>query len=242
MEPHCVFEGLTFSASTGVSSLFGYARAMSDAPKVLGHEFRHGYHIPLGLGNHNYSEYVTNYLRNPFLKELLFKDFERIQEDIRQDISKTMQGLSEEDASQFVGQICSFFDLSSSEIADLPEKLALAAINSIWDDPEEIQNIIGVQMVGDTLFINRLSDLNVSLSLGKSVSWTHLSGDKQQQERALHFQESERPPVTDPRAKEFIRQFYEKYSILSETSLNHPTHEALCILQILHGVTGLVRD
>jgi hypothetical protein len=242
MEPHCVFEGLTFCASTEVSSLLGYARVISDAPEVLGHEFRHGYHIPLGLGNHNYSEYVENYLHNPFLKELLFKDFERIQEDIRQDILKTMQELSEEDAPQFVGQICSFFNLSSLENADLPEKLALAAINSIWDDQEEIQNIIGVQMVGDTLFINRLSDLNVSLSRGKSVHWTHLSGDKQQHERSIHFQELERPPVTDPRAKDFIRQFYEKYSILSETPLNHPTPEALLVLQILHGVTGLVRN
>jgi hypothetical protein len=260
MEPNYVLECLTFSTSMEVSSFFGYAKTLSEAPKMLGHEFRHGYHIPLGLGSNCYLEYIVNYLRNPFLKDLLFKDFEQIQKNIGQDILKTMRGLSEKDTSQFVEQICSFFGLLSSwktpkfmKVAstlqdrdtffqELSGKLALVAINSIWDDPEEIQNIIGVQMVGDTLFINRLSDLNVSLSEGKSVHWTHLSGDKAYQKRVVHFEESERPQVTDLRAKEFIRQFYEKYSILCETSLNHPTNEALRTLQILHGLTGLVQD
>ncbi|MDR1236394.1 MAG: hypothetical protein LBJ96_05295, partial [Holosporaceae bacterium] len=42
--------------------------------------------------------------------------------------------------------------------------------------------------------------------------------------------------------EEFVRRFFRKYSILSETLLNHPTPETLRTLQTLHEVTGLVTE
>ncbi|MDR2782098.1 MAG: hypothetical protein LBB21_06655, partial [Holosporaceae bacterium] len=241
----------------------GYEEIVLSADAILAHEFRHGYHIPLGLGNIGYSRYVIDYLKTPFIKDLLFKDFEQIRDNIRQSISASMDGLSGEDIAQFVEQIESYFGLSGLKITeyhqetpdflkvtsdmsdrqafigDLSEKLALIAINSIWGDSEEIQNIIGVQVVGKTLFVNMLSDLDASVADGKAVRWTHLGTDKEF-DRKSWLSKEKMAALTNPVALLFITDFYAKYPILANAPLNHPTPNALKALEVLHGVTGLI--
>jgi hypothetical protein len=252
---------ITFTATEEKPSVLGYEKATLSADAILAHEFRHGYHIP--LGGHDYSRYIIDYLKNPFMKELLFNDFDQIQVGIKQSLFASMNGLSDEDVAQFVEQVKSHFGLSSSGtpsdheetpdflkvtsevsdrqafIGDLSEKLALIAINSIWDDPEEIQNIIGVQVVGKTLFVNMLSDLDASVADGKTVRWTHLGTDKEFDRKNLLSKEKI-AALTNPVALLFITDFYAKYSILADAPLNHPTPNALKALEILHGVTGLI--
>jgi hypothetical protein len=200
------------------------------------------------------------------MKELLFNDFDQIRGGIEQSLSTIMNGLSsDEDVAQFVEQVKSHFGLSGSWtlsnleetpdflrvtsempdrqafIGDLSEKLALIAINPIWGDSEEIQNIIGVQVVGKTLFVNMLSDLDASVADGKAVRWTHLGTDKEFDRKSLLSKEK-MAALTNPVAMLFITDFYAKYSILADAPLNHPTPNAFKALEILHGITGLVQD
>jgi hypothetical protein len=253
MDPQRSFEAITFTTAKEKSSILGYEKTTFIAPGVLAHEFRHGYHLPLGLGSHDDSKYLIDCLGNFFMKDLLFPDFEQIRDGIKQHIEGILAGLSEADAAQFSEQIRSYFNLSwmprfLENVPDpsdrvsfaeiLSHKLALAATTQIWDDPEEINNIIGIQIVGKTLFVNRLSDLNVSIADGRRVSWTHLGGDKERLKRGLLLEEEGKAPVTAPIVKQFIMNFHTNYGVLSDIPLNHPTPEALRVLEILHNVKG----
>jgi hypothetical protein len=250
---------VTFTATEEKPSVLGYKKITLGTDAILAHEFRHGYHIPMGLGGPNYSRYVIDYLNNPFMKELLFKDFDQIHASIERSLLAKISGLSDEDVVQFVEQVKSYFDLSNLEttsdslkvtfdisdrqafIGDLAKKLALIGTNLIWGDSEEIQNIIGVQVVGETLFVNRLSDLDASIADGGTVRWTHLGADRELLQKGGFFKEKE-SPVPDSAAGQFIKESYDMYSILSDSPLNHPTPKALKALEILHGVTGLVQN
>jgi hypothetical protein len=187
------------------------------------------------------------------MKDLLFHDFEQIREGIKQCIAETLEGLSEAEAAQFNEQIRSYFtppwipgflaevpDPSNRDLFPevLSNKLASVAITQIWDDPEEINNIIGIQIVGKTLFVNRLSDLNASIADKRRIRWTHICGSKEYLKKHLLLEEESKTPVTNSAAKQFIAGFYNNFGILTDAPLNHPTPEALRTLEILHGVPG----
>jgi hypothetical protein len=245
VDPKFSLEVLTFTATQVKPSVLGYEKITLDTPAILAHEFRHGYHLPLGLGIYDDSTYLQNYLSNPFMKDLLFQDFYQIRSDLKQDITEILGKLSEVDAVQFSEQIKSYFtlplmlDLSDKTLLaeSLSDKLALETITQIWGDPEEIQNIIGIQIVGKTLFVNRLSDLNVSITKGERPRWTHLSGNKEHLKNNLLPKGKDNAPVTNIAAQQFIMNFHAKYGTLADLPLNHPATKALRVLEILHNVS-----
>ncbi|GHU20263.1 hypothetical protein FACS189472_11310 [Alphaproteobacteria bacterium] len=171
---------------------------------ALDHESGHAMHISLGIGA-CCVKFLEEYYQHPFLKELMFSGCDQLKLKVEQKITEFLQGLQGDDLKRFSDDIRRHFALhpdgenrlTSSrldplifEISDdtdeqgkfaseLAHKLSLTVIGKLWNNcPEEIFNIIGVQLVDGILVGSTLSDLDVSLEKQTSVRWPYFLFDK----------------------------------------------------------------
>ncbi|GHT91953.1 hypothetical protein FACS1894122_05120 [Alphaproteobacteria bacterium] len=227
----------------GEISILGYKKASKkDISALFRHELKHAVNGICGLAgsvfDRRYSEYHEEYMNNPFLKDLLFSDVDKMRIEIKASIATFLGKLSKEEKVAFVDSMKEFCDIALSYEAEKDEdkfvddvafKLAVT-VTDVWNLPEEINNIIGVQLVGDVLYVNMLSDLDSSLEKQEAFRWTHMYDFD-----ALDEQKSEVRLVslTDQNARTFMKEFYTKYIT---SPFNHPTEKALNTLLKLHGI------
>jgi hypothetical protein len=230
-----------------------HAEIETDASSVLRHEFGHGIQSALGFEDSK-RNFAVDYMENPFIKELLFSDFDRIRSEIKQRLSDVLKTFSQDEIESFRDSIINRFDPGPSpqtvekkpmeitasihdknafaeEVANI---LAVHCVSIIWLSVPEIYNIIGLIFEGKTLCINTLCDMKASFELGKSTRWTHLPGHLiSYEERA---EKDKRSSPMNKKTADFMNWYYDAYEYTTE-KLNHPTPRALKALEILHGIT-----
>ncbi|MDR1289423.1 MAG: hypothetical protein LBJ77_03505 [Holosporales bacterium] len=64
------------------------------------------------------------------------------------------------------------FDNLNSD-ASLPPQLRSLFSYNLWDDVKEILQIAGIYFFDNKIIINKLSDLDLAVSIGNPISWTH---------------------------------------------------------------------
>ncbi|GHT91959.1 hypothetical protein FACS1894122_05140 [Alphaproteobacteria bacterium] len=200
-EPTMEYPFLTIGCSDMQFNIQGLVPALtlvSGSMKItllnaLMHEFNHGTHTSLGLGNYSLP-FLENYFANPFLKELMFNRLEDLKSIIGQKIStalnqfgkdncllelfrKTMQDFLIDYAGSGVKVSPITADILQQKdefMKELTHKLALRAIGEMWHCcSEETNNLIGIQLVENTLFINTLSDMDCSLEKMEAIRWPY---------------------------------------------------------------------
>ncbi|MDR1551374.1 MAG: hypothetical protein LBS14_01705 [Holosporaceae bacterium] len=193
------------------------------------HELRHGIHVVLGLTESD-PEYAETYRNHPFMKDLLFKDYDLVFEDIEGQLGSIMSGLQPEVVPQFIEEVKSYFSLpdqgpEEESIEYLAKHVSLGILDWLWLEKEEVFNIIGVQLGPDkSIIVDRLSDFDVYLAEGCPPPWTHMSDQKKTNS------------ATNPAARGFIDRVQALCLPSPGTAVYMPTPEALAALRVLHGL------
>ncbi|MDR0677629.1 MAG: hypothetical protein LBF57_03085 [Holosporaceae bacterium] len=242
--PNLTCDGPTISPVKTAPSILGYPLYPEKMTEAFNHELRHSIHKNLGLfSDENLCEKC---MEVPFIKELLFNDFQKIQEQIEKDIGKTLPNTSKETIDTFLNNITGFMpreffqNFSKEKIAEDPMgfikelsmRLAYHVVDGITGGEEETHNIIGLFFSNGILYVDRINDYVAAHEQKQPLPWTHL-GYKELMKSMLNLDDHLKYCTMADYSKVFIRKCSKR--MLSTNPLNHPTPDALQILEILHG-------
>jgi hypothetical protein len=200
------------------SGFLGYGSTTVGASKVVSHELGHAIYNALGLTGKNATNYLCYYLENPFLKQLLYNDFDEIYTSIKLEGFEYLKNLSDEEIEELRREMVGQLEQKKVNVPSvLMKKMvdkeifletaiyykAVLLVNDMWDNEKEIFNIIGLILQEGLLCVSDFSDMHSHIQQGKTIAWGHWS-----------IQEN--PKDTEP--------------------VNHPTPWSLQILEALHGL------
>ncbi|MDR2781991.1 MAG: hypothetical protein LBB21_06100 [Holosporaceae bacterium] len=245
--PDFAFSALSISRSG--DGLWGYGNTTVDASQTWSHELGHAIHCMLNICWYSEDDttfcygklcYMKSYLGNSFLKELLFQDFDRMCEDVKQLIFERNKNFSDTEWESFGGAVVEYskqFKHLPQITESLKDKVAFsknvafcATVNFVelmCGCLFETFNIIGLFLEKGILYVNSLSDLHSYVEQKKTIRWAYASTD--------FFRVVEKEVGKEPQTiKDLVHLCCEVFC--ATRPLNHPTPRSLQILEALHGL------
>jgi hypothetical protein len=231
-----------FSDNTKIDYFTGLSFVSDKKFTTMFHEFGHSWYVWLSsiitkITNEDLisfekfrsSEFLCALF--PMCKNLLFS-----KEDIKDIITNDCKGNENDFINTYMKNIIDKLKCFDDKPLNISENLTLlnaAAYNKIWSNPNEIAQVLGLDKMGNIIFVNRLSDFDYSVADGLPFRAAYYCSPKVVlvESHKLKFQDMQ---IT---VKNFYSRLLTKIKKLRDHGIETiiPSENALRALFILHG-------